>query len=67
MSNNTGNNQGGSLGLVACVTMIAGGMIGSAIFSLSGLTVYQAGPSAILSWVIAAAIMLIYGLVVAEL
>lgn len=67
MSNNTGNNQGGSLGLVACVTMITGGMIGSAIFSLSGLTVYQAGPSAILSWVIAASIMLIYGLVVAEL
>lgn len=66
MSNNN-QNQGGSLGLVACVTMIAGGMIGSAIFSLSGLTVYLAGPSAILSWVIAAAIMLIYGLVVAEL
>lgn len=65
MSNN--NQQGGSLGLVACVTMIAGGMIGSAIFSLSGMTIYLAGPAAILSWVIAAAIMLIYGLVVAEL
>ncbi len=65
MSDN--NNQNGSLGLVACVTMITGGMIGSAIFSLSGLTVYLAGPSAIISWVIAAAIMLIYGLVVAEL
>ncbi len=67
MSDNNQNNQGGSLGLLACVTMIAGGMIGSAIFSLSGLTVYLAGPSAILSWIIAAAIMLIYGLVVAEL
>ncbi|WMC91350.1 APC family permease [Kineothrix sp. MB12-C1] len=67
MSNNNQNNQGGSLGLLACVTMIAGGMIGSAIFSLSGLTVYQAGPSAIISWIIAAVIMLIYGLVVAEL
>lgn len=53
--------------MVACVTMIAGGMIGSAIFSLSGLTVFLAGPSAIISWLIAAAIMLIYGLVVAEL
>lgn len=61
------NNQGGSIGLLACVTMIAGGMIGSAIFSLSGLTIFLAGPSAILSWIIAAAIMLIYGLVVAEL
>ncbi|TCL55166.1 amino acid/polyamine/organocation transporter (APC superfamily) [Kineothrix alysoides] len=67
MSDNNQNNQGGSLGLIACVTMISGGMIGSAIFSLSGLTVYLAGPSAIFSWIIAAAIMLIYGLVVAEL
>jgi amino acid transporter len=67
MSNQTNEKEGGSLGLLACVTMIAGGMIGSAIFSLSGLTVYQAGPSAILSWILAAILMLIYGLVVAEL
>ena len=55
------------IGLVSCVTMIAGGMIGSAIFSLSGLTMYNAGASAIVSWAIAAVIMLIYGLVCAEL
>lgn len=55
------------IGLFACVAMIAGGMIGSAIFSLSGLTMYKAGPAAVLSWVIAAVIMLIYGLVCAEL
>lgn len=61
------NNEGGSLNLLAAVTMIAGGMIGSAIFSLSGLTMYNAGPSAILSWIIAALIMLCYGLVCAEL
>jgi APA family basic amino acid/polyamine antiporter len=61
------NNQNGSLGLLSCVTMIVGGMIGSAIFSLSGLTMYMAGPSAVLSWALAAVIMLIYGLVVAEL
>ncbi len=61
------NNKGGSLNLLAAVTMIAGGMIGSAIFSLSGLTMYSAGPAAILSWVIAALIMLCYGLVCAEL
>ena len=67
MSDNNQSNQGGSIGLIACVTMIAGGMIGSAIFSLSGLTIFLAGPAAILSWIIAAVIMLIYGLVVAEL
>lgn len=67
MSDKNSQNAGGSLGLLACVTMIAGGMIGSAIFSLSGLTVFLAGPAAILSWIIAAVIMLIYGLVVAEL
>ncbi|MCI9217477.1 APC family permease [Lachnospiraceae bacterium 42-17] len=65
MSNN--NNQGGSLGLWTCVAMIAGGMIGSAIFSLSGLTIFQAGPSAVITWVIAAVIMLGYGLICAEL
>jgi amino acid transporter len=61
------NNQNGSLGLLSCVTIIVGGMIGSAIFSLSGLTMYTAGPSAVLSWGLAAIVMLIYGLVVAEL
>ena len=33
-------------------------MIGSAIFSLSGLTIYKAGPAALITWVIAAVIML---------
>lgn len=61
------NNQGGSLGLWTCVAMIAGGMIGSSIFSLSGLTMTSAGPAAILTWAIAAVIMLCYGLVCAEL
>lgn len=65
MSNN--NNQGGSLGLWTCVAMIAGGMIGSSIFSLSGLTIFSAGPSAVLTWAIAAVIMLCYGLICAEL
>jgi len=61
------NNQGGSLGLVTCITLIVGGMIGSAIFSLSGFTIYNAGPSALISWGLAAVIMLTYGLIVAEL
>lgn len=62
-----GNNTGGSLGLLPSVMMIVGGMIGSAIFSLTGLTIYNAGPAALISWSIAAAIMLCYGLIVAEL
>lgn len=61
------SSQGGTLGLMACVAIIVGGMIGSAIFSLSGLTIVDAGPSATVSWIIAAVIMLIYALCVAEL
>lgn len=61
------SSQGGTLGLMACVAIIVGGMIGSAIFSLSGLTILDAGPSATVSWIIAAVIMLIYALCVAEL
>lgn len=67
MSSIKSDSKQGSLGLVACVTIIVGGMIGSAIFSLSGLTIYDAGPSAIISWIIAAVVMFMYGLQVAEL
>lgn len=42
-------------------------MIGSAIFSLSGMTILSAGPSAIISWVLGALILLAYGLQTAEL
>jgi len=42
-------------------------MIGSAIFSLSGMTIYEAGPAALISWIIAAIILLMYGLQIAEL
>jgi amino acid transporter len=55
------------IGLGGCVAILIGGMIGSAIFSLSGLTIYEAGPAAILSWGIAGAVMLGYGLIAAEL
>lgn len=61
------SNKNRKIGLFTCVTMIVGSMIGSAIFSLSGLTMYKAGPGAIISWILAAAIMLIYGLICAEL
>lgn len=57
----------GKLGLGACVALLIGGMIGSAIFSLSGVTIYGAGPASILSWAIGALVMLVFGLVCAEL
>lgn len=53
--------------LFACVFMLIGGMFGSAIFSLSGITILEAGPSAIISWIVAGVIMLVYGLLVSEL
>ncbi|MCQ2609287.1 MAG: APC family permease [Lachnospiraceae bacterium] len=60
-------NENGKLNVLACVAIIVSSMIGSAIFSLSGLTIGMAGPSAILSWAIAAIIMLFYGLFMCEL
>lgn len=66
---NDGNTtlQKGGLGTLECVMILVGGMVGSAIFSLSGLTYTVAGPAAILSWIIGAVILLMYGLQVAEL
>ena len=61
------NNQNGKLGLLDSTTILIGGMIGSAIFSLSGMTIMNAGPASILSWIIAAAILFAYGLQTAEL
>lgn len=57
----------GKLNTLSCVVIIVSSMIGSAIFSLSGFTIATAGPSAILSWGIAAVIMLFYGLFMCEL
>jgi len=61
------NNQNGKLGLLDTTTILIGGMIGSAIFSLSGLTILNSGPAAILSWITAAVILFAYGLQTAEL
>ena len=55
------------LGVFTCTAVIVGSMIGSAIFSLSGLTMFKAGPAASLSWIIAAAIMFFYGQICSEL
>lgn len=57
----------GMLSLTSCVTILMGAMIGSAIFSLSGVTYAVAGPAHILTWILAAALLLVYGLVAAEL
>ena len=61
------NKDGGKLGLVACIAILTGGCIGSAIFSLSGMTMYYAGPAAIITWIVAAIILGCYGVQVAEL
>ncbi len=58
---------GGHLKLPACVMLLVGAMIGSAIFSLSGLTILSAGPAAVLSWFLAGIIMLLYGSCMGEL
>ncbi len=55
------------LGLLDTTAILIGGMIGSAIFSLSGITILKAGPASILSWIIAAIILYVYGLQTAEL
>lgn len=55
------------LGLINSTTILVGGMIGSAIFSLSGITILNAGPASTLSWTIAAIILFAYGLQTAEL
>lgn len=55
------------LGLWACVFFLTGGCIGSAIFSLSGMTMINGGPASILSWIAAALILVAYGLLVTEL
>lgn len=57
----------GSMGLGSCVALIIGACVGSAILSISGVTVFYAGPAAILSWVIAAVIYGGYGVIVASL
>lgn len=58
------NGRGAKMGLGSSVALIVGACIGSAIFSISGITVFYAGGSAVLSWLAAALIYFGYGLVV---
>lgn len=57
----------GALSLTDCIMIAVGGMVGSSIFTLSGVTYSLAGPAAILSWVIGGGILFLYALNVAEL
>jgi len=61
------NENRSQLGTLQCIAILIGGMVGAAVFSLSGVTILSAGPASILSWVIAAVIFLFYGLMTAEL
>lgn len=60
-------NQQGGLSPKACILMAIGGMVGSAIFTLSGVTYGMAGASAILTWLLAGGVLLLYSLNVSEL
>lgn len=62
-----GSTEVKKLGTSACIAILVGGMVGAAIFSLSGLTIRDAGAASMISWVVAALIYLIYGLMSAEL
>lgn len=61
------NDNTKKLKLFSAIFLLVGGMVGSAIFSLSGLSITYAGPASILSWIIAAIIELCYGFAIAEL
>jgi APA family basic amino acid/polyamine antiporter len=50
-----------------CILMAIGGMVGSSIFTLSGVTYGMAGQGAILTWLAAAVVLLLYSLNIAEL
>lgn len=63
MSNNS--NQG--LSPKTCILMAIGGMVGSSIFTLSGVTFSMAGAAAIVTWFLAGVILLLYALNIAEL
>ena len=59
--------SGNKMSLSSCVSLIIGACVGSAIFSISGITLLYAGASAIISWITAAAIYGLYGLTVSML
>lgn len=67
MKNGEATLKRNALTLQNLIMIAVGGMVGSAIFSLSGQTYALAGPAAILTWVIGAGVVLVYALNLAEL
>lgn len=61
------SNNSKGLSPKACIMMAIGGMVGSSIFTLSGVTYTLAGASALITWILAGAILLLYALNIAEL
>ncbi|MEM3574284.1 MAG: APC family permease [Candidatus Bathyarchaeia archaeon] len=59
--------RAGALGAKESLLICVGGMIGIAIFTLPSTTFALCGPSAVLAWALAGALMLIIGLTIAEL
>lgn len=51
----------------SCIMIAVGGMVGSSIFTLSGVTYSMSGPSALVAWLIAGIILLFYALGLSEL
>lgn len=50
-----------------CIMIAVGGMMGSSIFTLSGVTYAMAGPSAMVSWALAGIVLLLYAMSLSEL
>lgn len=50
------------IGLISCVAFCVGTMIGGGVFTLSGLAVDKAGPSALLAYLLAGTVMLLSAL-----
>jgi APA family basic amino acid/polyamine antiporter len=50
------------IGLIPCIAFCVGTMIGGGVFTLSGLAVDQAGPSALLAYLIAGGVMMLSAL-----
>jgi amino acid transporter len=64
-SNETGSKKGMSMS--SCIRIAVGGMVGSAIFTLSGVTYGMAGSAAIITWILAGIVVLLYALNISEL
>ncbi|HEU4566443.1 MAG TPA: amino acid permease [Marmoricola sp.] len=58
----TGSARTGTIGLLPCLAFAVGTMIGGGVFTLSGIAVDEAGPGAILGYLIAGAVMLLSAL-----